>query len=75
MMDGILPRETLPEASFPIQKRLAIITDVTMLIHCEKGRERTAIELEGLLKQVGFKSLQILFEDTTSPLHIMEAYK
>jgi len=72
-MDMVMPRETPLEASIPIQRRIAFQTDIVMQIHCENGRERTAIELEGLLKQAGFNSLQILAE--VGPFHVMEAHK
>jgi len=75
MMDIILPRETPLEASIPIQRRVAFNVDMLMQIHCENGRERTAIELEGLLKQAGFNSLHILVEVMGSPFHVMEAHK
>jgi caffeic acid 3-O-methyltransferase len=75
MMDIIMPTETPLEASLPIQRKIAFNVDILMQIHCENGRERTATELEGLLKQAGFNSLQILAEVTGSPFHVMEAHK
>jgi len=73
MMDMVMPRETPLEASIPIQRRIAFHADMVMQIHCKDGRERTTIELEGLLKQAGFNSLQILAE--VGPYYVMEAHK
>lgn len=72
-MDNIMPMETPLEASLPIVRRAVFQVDALMQFYCPSGRERTAMELEGLLKQTGFTSFQVVAE--VGSLHVMEAFK
>jgi len=73
LLDFIMPMETPLEASIPLVRREVFQADTVMQIHCPSGRERTAMELEGLLKQTGFTSLQVVAE--VGSFHVMEAFK
>ena len=72
-LDHIMPMETPLEASMPKVRRAVFQKDTVMQFVCPSGRERTAMELEGLLKQSGFTSFQVVAE--VGHYHVMEAFK
>ena len=73
LLDQIMPIETPLEASLPKVRRAVFQTDTMMQFHCPSGRERTTMELEGLLKQAGFTNFQVVVE--VGSYYIMEAFK
>jgi caffeic acid 3-O-methyltransferase len=73
LLDQIMPMETPLETSVPKVRQTVFVTDTLMQFHCPSGRERTAMELEGLLKQTGFTSFQVVAEVGFN--YVMEAFK
>ena len=73
LLDQIMPIETPLEAFVPKVRQTVFLTDTMMQFHCPSGRERTAMELEGLLKQAGFTSFQVVVEIGFN--NVMEAFK
>jgi hypothetical protein len=73
ILDQIMPMETPLEGSVPKVRQNVFVTDTLMQFHCPSGRERTAMELEGLLKQAGFTNFQVVAEVGFN--YVMEAFK
>jgi hypothetical protein len=68
-----MPTETPLEASVPKVRQIVFLSDSLMQLHCPSGRERSAIEFEGLLKQAGFTSFQVVVQVGVD--YVMEAFK
>lgn len=73
LVDLIMPLETPLEGNVPIDDPLVFTTDFMMQIHCASGRERSATELERLLKQARFNNFQVVTK--VGYCYIMEAFK
>lgn len=73
MLDNIMPVETPQGATVPLKDQLVFTADFMMQIHCASGRERSAMELERLLKQARFTNFRIVTE--VGHLYVMEAFK
>ena len=68
MVDRVLPKDT------PSHMDVTFLVDFLMLLHCADGRERSKEELEGLVKQAGFASFQVV-GDVGFGYYAMEAFK
>ena len=77
IMEQLMPVETPLEGTDGIGPacKAPMRTDMLMLVHCEGGRERSAIEYNGLAKQAGFRSFRVVCKIRDSMYSIMEAHK
>ena len=77
IMEQLMPVETPLQATDGIRTTCGapLRTDMLMLIHCEGGRERSAVEYDGLAKQAGFTSFRVVSRVGDSMYSIMEAHK
>ena len=73
MLDHIMPMETPQEATVPIKDQVVFTADFMMQINCASGRERSATELERLLKQARFTNFRVVTE--VGCWYVMEAFK
>ena len=70
--------EELMPVEFPVEGTEGIRTvrkDMLMLLICGEGRERSAIEYDGLAKQAGFTSFRVVSKVRDSTFSVMEAHK
>lgn len=72
LLDHIMPLQTSQEATDP-EGQQVFTTDFMMQLHCASGRERSATELERLLKQARFTNFQVITD--VGPCYVMEAFK
>jgi len=72
LLDHIMPLQTPQEATDP-EGQQVFTTDFMMQLHCASGRERSATELERLLKQARFTNFQVITD--VGPCYVMEAFK
>ena len=77
IMEQLMPMETPVEGTDGIRTacRAPLKLDMLMLVHCEGGRERSALEYDGLAKQAGFKSFRVVSKVGDSMYSVMEAHK
>ena len=73
MLDHIMPEKTPLDGTVPIEEQVVFTADAMMQIHCASGRERSATELETLLKQARFTNFRIVTK--VGICYIMEASK
>ena len=55
--------------------RAPVRKDMMMLVICEGGRERSALEYDALTKQAGFKSFRVVSQVGDTLYAVMEAHK
>ena len=62
IMEQLMPMETPLEGTDGMGPacRAPMQTNMLMLVHCEGGRERLALEYDGLAKQAGFMSFRVV---------------
>jgi caffeic acid 3-O-methyltransferase len=77
IMEQLMPVETPLEATDGIRSACSapVRKDMLMLVICEGGRERSALEYDGLVKQAGFTSFRVVSKVGDSLYSIMEAHK
>jgi hypothetical protein len=77
IMEQLMPVETPLEATDGIRRPSSapVRLDMIMLVACEGGRERSALEYDGLAKQAGFTSFRVVSKVGDSLYSIMEAHK
>ena len=77
IMEQLMPVETPLQATAGIRTACSapVRRDMLMLVICEGGRERSALEYDGLAKQAGFTSFRVVSRVGDSMYSIMEAHK